>query len=100
MTKNKAPDGHDDGKPRCGWCGTDPLYVQYHDTEWGVPESDDRALRSEEHTSELQSLMRISSAVFCLQKKKKTSRRRCSRIVHSEATEADMVLSSEEDKED
>src|SRR3546814_5782875 len=29
-------------------------------------------IRSEEHTSELQSLMRISSAVFCLQKKKKT----------------------------
>src|SRR3546814_3618049 len=31
-----------------------------------------RILRSEEHTSELQSLMRISYAVFCLQKKKKT----------------------------
>src|SRR3546814_8383386 len=31
-----------------------------------------RALRSEEHTSELQSLMRISYAVFCLKKKKKT----------------------------
>lgn len=29
---------------RCGWCGTDPLYVAYHDTEWGVPERDDRAL--------------------------------------------------------
>src|SRR3546814_2110673 len=33
-------------------------------------ESDDRRLRSEEHTSELQSLMRISYAVFCLKKKK------------------------------
>src|SRR3546814_8949515 len=32
---------------------------------------DHRALRSEEHTSELQSLMRISYAVFCLKKKKK-----------------------------
>src|SRR3546814_10391196 len=32
----------------------------------------DRLLRSEEHTSELQSLMRISYAVFCLKKKKKT----------------------------
>src|SRR3546814_10421099 len=31
-----------------------------------------KALRSEEHTSELQSLMRISYAVFCLKKKKKT----------------------------
>lgn len=29
---------------RCDWCGTDPLYVQYHDTEWGVPEYDDRQL--------------------------------------------------------
>jgi DNA-3-methyladenine glycosylase I len=29
---------------RCSWCGTDPLYVAYHDTEWGVPEYDDRAL--------------------------------------------------------
>jgi DNA-3-methyladenine glycosylase I len=29
---------------RCGWCGTDPLYVSYHDTEWGVPERDPRAL--------------------------------------------------------
>lgn len=29
---------------RCGWCGTDPLYVAYHDNEWGVPERDPRAL--------------------------------------------------------
>jgi DNA-3-methyladenine glycosylase I len=29
---------------RCSWCGTDPLYVDYHDTEWGVPERDPRAL--------------------------------------------------------
>jgi len=29
---------------RCGWTGTDPLYVAYHDTEWGVPEYDDREL--------------------------------------------------------
>lgn len=29
---------------RCSWCGTDPLYVAYHDTEWGVPEHDSRAL--------------------------------------------------------
>ena len=27
---------------RCSWCGTDPLYVAYHDTEWGVPVHDDR----------------------------------------------------------
>ena len=29
---------------RCGWCGDDPLYVRYHDTEWGVPEYESRAL--------------------------------------------------------
>lgn len=29
---------------RCGWCGTAPLYVAYHDQEWGVPEYDPRAL--------------------------------------------------------
>ena len=29
---------------RCPWCGTDPLYVAYHDTEWGVPSHDDRHL--------------------------------------------------------
>lgn len=29
---------------RCAWCGTDPLYVDYHDTEWGVPEYDEQAL--------------------------------------------------------
>ncbi len=31
-------------KIRCPWPGTDPLYVAYHDEEWGVPERDDRAL--------------------------------------------------------
>ncbi len=29
---------------RCSWCGDDPLYVDYHDREWGVPEHDGRAL--------------------------------------------------------
>lgn len=29
---------------RCGWCGTDPLYVAYHDREWGVPSFDDAHL--------------------------------------------------------
>ncbi len=31
-------------KERCGWCGTDELYVAYHDEEWGVPVRDDRTL--------------------------------------------------------
>jgi DNA-3-methyladenine glycosylase I len=29
---------------RCSWCGDDPLYVAYHDEEWGVPVFDDRRL--------------------------------------------------------
>ena len=29
-------------KTRCDWAGNDPLYVQYHDEEWGVPIQDDR----------------------------------------------------------
>jgi DNA-3-methyladenine glycosylase I len=29
---------------RCGWAGSDPAYVEYHDTEWGVPVYDDRTL--------------------------------------------------------
>jgi DNA-3-methyladenine glycosylase I len=39
-----APDGvriGDDGVLRCAWCGSDPLYVRYHDEEWGRPVDDD-----------------------------------------------------------
>ena len=32
------------GSHRCPWPGVDPLYLAYHDEEWGVPEWDDRAL--------------------------------------------------------
>ncbi|HEY1475206.1 MAG TPA: DNA-3-methyladenine glycosylase I [Pseudolabrys sp.] len=35
---------HADGLQRCPWPKQDPLYVAYHDEEWGVPEWDDRAL--------------------------------------------------------
>jgi len=31
-------------RERCPWCGEDPLYVDYHDKEWGVPVHDDRSL--------------------------------------------------------
>jgi DNA-3-methyladenine glycosylase I len=31
-------------KNRCDWCGSDPLYINYHDEEWGVPVHDDRLL--------------------------------------------------------
>lgn len=33
-----------DNRFRCPWCGTQPLYVAYHDSEWGVPVHDDRRL--------------------------------------------------------
>jgi DNA-3-methyladenine glycosylase I len=35
---------HPDGLCRCPWAQKDPIYVAYHDEEWGVPEFDDRAL--------------------------------------------------------
>jgi DNA-3-methyladenine glycosylase I len=35
---------HDDGVKRCAWCGREEIYVHYHDTDWGVPEYDSRAL--------------------------------------------------------
>lgn len=31
-------------RTRCAWCGTDEIYVRYHDEEWGVPVHDDRHL--------------------------------------------------------
>jgi DNA-3-methyladenine glycosylase I len=34
----------DDRDGRCGWAGLEPIYVDYHDKEWGVPEYDGRAL--------------------------------------------------------
>lgn len=35
---------HPDGRTRCPWPGRDPLYIAYHDNEWGRPERDSRAL--------------------------------------------------------
>jgi len=35
---------HADGRLRCWWCGDDPLYVEYHDREWGRPVHDDTRL--------------------------------------------------------
>jgi DNA-3-methyladenine glycosylase I len=35
---------HADGKRRCAWCSTDPLYVAYHDEEWGIPVRADQPL--------------------------------------------------------
>ena len=46
MATTTQPDliTHPDGKTRCWWPGNDPLYLAYHDNEWGVPEHDSRAL--------------------------------------------------------
>ena len=35
---------HDDGVSRCWWAGSDPLYLRYHDQEWGRPVTDDSRL--------------------------------------------------------
>src|SRR3546814_3755144 len=59
----RAPQIADQNMVREGDGGTDCLPSAYNDTVF--------AFRSEEHTSELQSLMRISYAVFCLKKKTK-----------------------------
>lgn len=40
MSSSEPPDE----RSRCRWAGSDPLSIAYHDTEWGVPEYDDRAL--------------------------------------------------------
>lgn len=35
---------HEDGLKRCGWLNHDELYIEYHDTEWGVPVTGDREM--------------------------------------------------------
>ena len=42
--RNLSAQRHADGKLRCAWCPADPLYLAYHDTEWGVPVHADRHL--------------------------------------------------------
>src|SRR3546814_10236058 len=68
-TASAAPDGapvdaSGNEKEDAGW-------TLYFDNDTLTPVQRDEDYRSEEHTSELQSLMRISYAVFCLKKKKK-----------------------------
>src|SRR3546814_7319102 len=58
-----------DRQLRCVIAGETPARLA--EGELAMPVVEAHLLRSEEHTSELQSLMRISYAVFCLQKKKK-----------------------------
>ena len=55
--------------PRCFWCNDDPLYIAYHDQEWGVPQRDPQWLRTGfdvlpvrlEHYSELTFGLRVSN---------------------------------------
>src|SRR3546814_3958143 len=58
--------------PRCGGHGRwlSPCRARSWSPGWPLQQRGSRRMRSEEHTSELQSLMRISYAVFCLKKKK------------------------------
>jgi DNA-3-methyladenine glycosylase I len=44
MGSASPPEGlrhHQDGLTRCWWCGDDPVYMAYHDLEWGVPVHDE-----------------------------------------------------------
>jgi len=41
---DRTPILYPDGRTRCPWPGVDPLYVAYHDTDWGVPDYGSRAL--------------------------------------------------------
>src|SRR3546814_8766185 len=64
------------GQYGCGECGNESSAQERKgcpDRHVALPDVAHGADRSEEHTSELQSLMRISYAVFCLKKKTKTS---------------------------
>ena len=58
---------------RCAWAGTDPLYVRYHDEEWGVPVHDDRRLFEmlilEGHPGGFPSGVEIDLIVYCRQSK-------------------------------
>src|SRR3546814_4904780 len=58
---------------QCVWAGDAEVVFEWTADAAGAPES--FSLRSEEHTSELQSLMRISYAVFCLKKKRYQSKK-------------------------
>jgi DNA-3-methyladenine glycosylase I len=44
MAKKPIPQPPADNLKRCSWCGTDPLYIKYHDKEWGRETHDDKTL--------------------------------------------------------
>jgi hypothetical protein len=44
LQTNPTDKGETTMPTRCEWCGTDPLYVAYHDEEWGIPTHDDQKL--------------------------------------------------------
>jgi DNA-3-methyladenine glycosylase I len=44
ITSNDDVRVGEDGKPRCGWGTSEPLYIDYHDNEWGRPLRDERAM--------------------------------------------------------
>ncbi len=44
MSQNAGRNEPPEAGRRCDWCTSDPLYIAYHDEEWGVPEKDERAL--------------------------------------------------------
>src|SRR3546814_2864016 len=74
--------GHEDEDEEGGPCNRAALLKGRHQAI-GIRITGVFHSRSEEHTSELQSLMRISYAVFCLKKKKQTTKKHTQNIVHT-----------------
>src|SRR3546814_4514104 len=75
------------GKPLWMWLGFLAVIIALLVFDLGVLHRKDHEIRSEEHTSELQSLMRISYAVFCLKKKKQQQYTKTTKnIKHSKTT--------------
>src|SRR3546814_8846575 len=74
-----------DGKVIAGFAGaTADAFTLFERLEAKLEQYPAQLTRSEEHTSELQSLMRISYAVFCLKKKNKKKKRKA-RITHNKS---------------
>src|SRR3546814_5656594 len=69
-----------------GGVGEDPLHVHRVEFDHQLEAARIQEVRSEEHTSELQSLMRISYAVFCLKKKNQQTQLTCTSTYHNQVT--------------
>src|SRR3546814_1777620 len=82
-------------RPDQAWAASDQAWAASSKSQWrkaSDPGNEEHSERSEEHTSELQSLMRISYAVFCLKKKTTTN---YFQTIHQTATQANACDTSD-----